>query len=187
MKRALADMAGWSEWLGGAPPRLLQGHSPSGEPRCTDLVEKLRGSGESPVNNSGLDQPRLTWDAEIDRKANSLSCHTGIPESIRQSLLCSRPGRPPSLNPVAEDHQKHDKPEPQFRRIGIEQNDQQNKFRNQPGKFLTQERTECHEKVRTSLRGSRLTQEGQIPDAIDAECAEPTGERTQSRDDVSHR
>ena len=129
----------------GLPPRLLQGHSPSGELHCTDLVEKRRDSGESLVNNSGLDQPRLTWDAEIDRKANSLSCHTGIPESIRQSLLCSRPGRPPSLNPVAENHQKHHKPEPQFRWIGIEKHDQQNKIRNQPGKFLTKQGTQCHD------------------------------------------
>ncbi len=145
MKRDLTDMAGWSGWLGEAPPRLLQGHSPSGELHCTDLVEKRRDSGESLVNNSGLDQPRLTWDAEIDRKANSLSCHTGIPESIRQSLLCSRPGRPPSLNPVAENHQEHHKPEPQFRWIGIQQHDQQNKLRNQPGKFLTKQGTQCHE------------------------------------------
>ena len=45
---------GWLEWMtGGSAPRLLQGHSPSGELHCTDLVEKLRGSGELLVN--GLD------------------------------------------------------------------------------------------------------------------------------------
>ncbi|QNI54981.1 hypothetical protein SynBIOSE41_02481 [Synechococcus sp. BIOS-E4-1] len=31
------------------PPGLLQGHSPSGEPNYTALVEKLKGSSESLV------------------------------------------------------------------------------------------------------------------------------------------
>ena len=64
----------------------------------------------------------------------------------RIALLLSRLGRPPPLDAIAKNHKKHDKPEPQFRRIGIEQNDQQNQFRNQPGKFLSQKRTQCHKK-----------------------------------------
>ena len=35
--------------LGVLPPRLLQGHSPTGEPHCTALVQKPRSSGESLV------------------------------------------------------------------------------------------------------------------------------------------
>ncbi|KZR82591.1 hypothetical protein MITS9504_03439 [Synechococcus sp. MIT S9504] len=38
------------------PPRLLQGHSPSGEPLYTALVEKPRSSGELLVNSSELSQ-----------------------------------------------------------------------------------------------------------------------------------
>jgi len=34
------------------PPRLLQGHSPSGEPHCMALVENRMGSGEGLVNGS---------------------------------------------------------------------------------------------------------------------------------------
>ena len=34
------------------PPRLLQGHSPTGEPHCTALVQTSRSSGEVLVNGS---------------------------------------------------------------------------------------------------------------------------------------
>jgi len=42
---------GISVWvvLGVLPPRLLQDHSPSGEPHYTALVQKPRSSGESLV------------------------------------------------------------------------------------------------------------------------------------------
>ena len=53
---------GWLEWIaGGSAPRLLQGHSTSGEIHCTDLVEKRRGSGESLVNNSDHRGDQHTW------------------------------------------------------------------------------------------------------------------------------
>ena len=38
--------------MGVLPPRLLQGHSPSGEPHCTALVENGASSGETLVNGS---------------------------------------------------------------------------------------------------------------------------------------
>jgi len=41
-----------SEHLGVLPPRLLQDHSPSGEPQCMALVENRMGSGEGLVNGS---------------------------------------------------------------------------------------------------------------------------------------
>ena len=43
-----------SECLGVLPPRLLQGHSPSGEPQCMALVENGTGSGEKQVKRSAL-------------------------------------------------------------------------------------------------------------------------------------
>ncbi|QNI56797.1 hypothetical protein SynBIOSE41_04346 [Synechococcus sp. BIOS-E4-1] len=45
-------MTGVRECLGVLPPRLLQDHSPSGEPSCTALVHDLKISGE------GLVKPR---------------------------------------------------------------------------------------------------------------------------------
>ena len=36
----------------GVAPRLLQGHSPSGEPQCMDVVGEGPGSGEVLVNGS---------------------------------------------------------------------------------------------------------------------------------------
>ena len=132
MKSDLIDMAGSTGWLGKAPPRLLQSHSPSGELHCTALVEKSRASGEALVKHSDPGQSRVV------EFRQSLA--------IRRALLRRRPGGPPTFDPVAEDHQKHHQPEPQFRRIGIQQHDQKNNFRNQPGKFLAQERTQCHER-----------------------------------------
>ena len=44
-----------SECLGVLPPRLLQGHSPSGEPQCMDLVGKGTCSGEDLVKCAALD------------------------------------------------------------------------------------------------------------------------------------
>jgi hypothetical protein len=41
-----------SECLGVMPPRLLQDHSPSGEPHYRALVQTSRGSGEPLVNRS---------------------------------------------------------------------------------------------------------------------------------------
>ena len=41
-----------SEHLGVLPPRLLQGHSPSGEPQCTVVVGMQASSGETLVNDS---------------------------------------------------------------------------------------------------------------------------------------
>jgi hypothetical protein len=38
------------------PPRLLQGHSPSGEPRCTVVVGMQASSGEGLVNGSKSSQ-----------------------------------------------------------------------------------------------------------------------------------
>ena len=38
--------------LGVLPPRLLQGHSPSGEPQCMALVENRAVLGEDLVNGS---------------------------------------------------------------------------------------------------------------------------------------
>ena len=52
MKIELTDMALRSECLGVLPPRLLQGHSPTGELPCTALVQKPRSSGEQLVNGS---------------------------------------------------------------------------------------------------------------------------------------
>ena len=43
-----------SECLGVLPPRLLQGHSPSGEPKCMALVGNRTGSGEGLVKWSAL-------------------------------------------------------------------------------------------------------------------------------------
>ena len=43
-----------SECLGVLPPRLLQGHSPSGEPQCKALVGNGTGSGEDLVKRSTL-------------------------------------------------------------------------------------------------------------------------------------
>ena len=44
---------GWVELIsGGIAPRLLQDHSPSGEPHCTALVKTPIGSGEHLVNGS---------------------------------------------------------------------------------------------------------------------------------------
>ena len=44
---------GLLEWMvGGVAPRLLQDHSPSGEPPCTALVQTPRCSGELLVNGS---------------------------------------------------------------------------------------------------------------------------------------
>ena len=40
------------EWWGVAPPRLLQGHSASGEPHYTALVKTPRRSGDLLVNGS---------------------------------------------------------------------------------------------------------------------------------------
>ena len=40
-----------SEYLGVLPPRLLQGHSPSGEPQCMPLVGNGTGSGEGLVKD----------------------------------------------------------------------------------------------------------------------------------------
>ena len=40
-----------SECLGVLPPRLLQGHSPSGEPQCTVVVGMQASSGETLVND----------------------------------------------------------------------------------------------------------------------------------------
>ena len=45
-------MAYGSEWVGVLPPRLLQDHSPSGEPGCTGVVQTPRGSGEHLVSGS---------------------------------------------------------------------------------------------------------------------------------------
>ena len=42
----------WEEWLGVAPPRLLQDHSASGDPHYTALVQTLTSSGELLVNGS---------------------------------------------------------------------------------------------------------------------------------------
>ena len=47
-------MALKSGCLGVLPPRLLQGHSPSGEAHCTALVQNPRSSGETVVNGSEL-------------------------------------------------------------------------------------------------------------------------------------
>ena len=44
-----------SECLGVLPPRLLQGHSPSGEPQCMDLVGNGTCSGEDLVKWAALD------------------------------------------------------------------------------------------------------------------------------------
>ena len=41
-----------SECLGVLPPRLLQGHSPSGEPQCMASVGNGSGSGENLVNDN---------------------------------------------------------------------------------------------------------------------------------------
>ncbi|QNI85956.1 hypothetical protein SynPROS71_02187 [Synechococcus sp. PROS-7-1] len=38
--------------VGVLPPRLLQGHSPSGEPHYTALVQRWNSSGEILVNGS---------------------------------------------------------------------------------------------------------------------------------------
>ena len=46
------DLSGRSECLGVLPPRLLQGHSPSGEPQCMALVGMQASSGETLVNDS---------------------------------------------------------------------------------------------------------------------------------------
>ena len=43
-----------SECLGVLPPRLLQGHSPSGEPKCMALVGNRTDSGEGLVKWSAL-------------------------------------------------------------------------------------------------------------------------------------
>ena len=43
-----------SECLGVLPPRLLQGHSLSGEPQCMAVVESRSGSGEKLVKWSAL-------------------------------------------------------------------------------------------------------------------------------------
>ena len=43
-----------SECLGVLPPRLLQGHNPSGEPQCRALVGNATGSGEELVKFSGV-------------------------------------------------------------------------------------------------------------------------------------
>ena len=43
-----------SDCLGVLPPRLLQGHSPSGEPQCKALVGNATGSGEELVKFSGV-------------------------------------------------------------------------------------------------------------------------------------
>ena len=40
--------------LGVLPPRLLKGHSPSGEPQCRALVGNAAGSGEELVKFSGV-------------------------------------------------------------------------------------------------------------------------------------
>ena len=45
-----------SECLGVLPPRLLQGHSPSGEPQWMALVGNRSGSGEVLVNGSEVSQ-----------------------------------------------------------------------------------------------------------------------------------
>ena len=47
-------MAVWSECLELLPSRLLQDHSPSGEPRYTALVKNPRSSGELLVNEAEL-------------------------------------------------------------------------------------------------------------------------------------
>jgi len=41
-----------SECLGVLPPRLLQGHSPSGQPQCMASVGNGSGSGENLVNDN---------------------------------------------------------------------------------------------------------------------------------------
>ena len=43
-----------SECLGVLPPRLLQGHSPSGEPQCMAVVGNRSDSGEKLVRRSVL-------------------------------------------------------------------------------------------------------------------------------------
>ena len=61
---------GVNVWEGLFPPRLLQGHSPIGEPQCMALVERRAGFGEGLVNDSepshGNKKPR-SWRGWSDK------------------------------------------------------------------------------------------------------------------------
>ena len=61
------------------PPRLPQGHSPSGDPQCMEVVWMQASSGDVQVNGSEPSQVLTPWSLSLPREPNQLPSAKSVP------------------------------------------------------------------------------------------------------------